>query len=319
MKNLDGLVRLRFPNKFLRLMFSVVCNFSTNALHDKVGNGRKAIIYTSEFSSRETYTLFLKALVTLNPNEYTLYFFKRKFSLPNVIGNYQKIIRNTASKAYSQYLSQHRDLIFFAPHQIFSEALLGITEESPTEHNTVCLQHGYYNYSEHEMEIYSKSTRTDHAIVFNKDEKTRLFFQNVNFVHEIGYYFVDPAPEELPKISGISIFLTRVTGRELLEVLNFIFSKFGRSETYNISLHPHQELDENLVRSLIQDVNYVFNENRGQGTINIFYETTAFYSFENFGGKNYFMSRSHQLTEMEKIPFARAISKLNRTIDVILS
>lgn len=317
MKNLDELVNLRFCSRFMRLLFTVLCNLSSNALHEKIGNGPIAIVYTSEFSSRVNHILFLKALVNRNPDYYTLYFFKRKFTAPKRLGSYRRILRYSSKNMYTQYLMKHPNLILFAPHQIFSEAILGIVEESSIKHRTVCLQHGYYNYSNHANEIYSKSTRTDYAIVFNKDIKTLNFFQNVNRIYDIGYYFVDPVPKELPTTNGISIFLTKVSERELLECLNFIFSKYGRSEFFNISLHPHQKLDEAKVKALIDDVNYIFNKKIAQGKINIFYETTAYYSFKNLSGKNFFLSRDYKITELKKIPFDIAIAKLSNTIRYI--
>ena len=316
MTNLYNLVRLRFPKKFQRAVFTIICNSSSMVLEKKVGNGPKAIIYTAEFSIRESYTLFLLELVRLNPNKYTLYFFRRKLRPSKRVGKYGTCIMFDARKLYSKYLAQHDDLIFFLPHQIFSEAILSTSEKSQIKHRTACLQHGHYNYTSADASIYSASNRTDHAFIYELNKKTEYFFRNVKNLHEIGYYFVDPKPSELGVTQGISIVLTKISNEELLQCLDYVFCKFGNAQPYKICLHPHQKALKSKIAKILNfsTVSYEFTDLPLQGDINIFYETTAYYSFGNLFGKNYFLSRDLELSSLESLSFSEAISKLDHHI-----
>ncbi len=312
---LNSLIQLRFPSRFKRFALFFLLKFSRAKLTAKIGSGPIAIIYTVELNERIEYSAFIEEFAQKYCTEYSLYKFKRRFYFSFNAKSINLTIKENADFLYREFLQKHHNLVFFIPHQILSEAILSASEESEIKHVTGAMQHGFYKYSFEEVETFSKSNRTDHAYLFNFTESNIKFFTNVKKIHDIGFYFVQPKRSTLPKTSSLKIFLTKVSESELVDCLKHCFSNFGVLVEYKIFLHPHQKFSKNFLNKLQIEFPLIKISTRPeQGDVNIFYETTTFYSFENYLGRSYFLNRSGEFSVLESIAFSHAIQSLHHGI-----
>ena len=129
------------------------------------------IFYAHEKIFRDDYHSFLLNLHQSLKSS-SLIILKRKISLKYLFCLDNPIIKNL-DMIYNM-INIYKNIILFYPHSLSGSWL----QERFMNKYTISLQHGYYQYPKKEFNIFSKATKTDVAIIFNKDYLN--FFSNCN-------------------------------------------------------------------------------------------------------------------------------------------
>ena len=120
------------------------------------------IFYTHEKVFRKDYHSFLMNLHH-SLKDSSIMILKRRLSLKNIFSFNNPIISDLDH--FYKKIGNYQKIILFYPHSLSGCWI----QENFSSKNIISLQHGYYQYPKKEFNIYSKATRSDYAIIYNKD------------------------------------------------------------------------------------------------------------------------------------------------------
>ena len=265
------------------------------------------LVHFHERVHRKDIDFFLRSTKKKIGSKISIIIFKRRFAFPTKFKlDLCENFYTDNQKAFNDNLMHYNKVAIFFPHSASGIVIQNLCMKY--KKISAAFQHGYYSYSPKEQALFSKSTFTDYAFIFNK--KFSFFFKNCRKIFSHGNYFIKPKKNyHFDENCKDYIFLSILNSHNLVSVCNLILSlqlKFCK-----IRHHPNTTIF-NKIRFyfLLGNKPHETFTNNFVGKNNYFIDTTLWTEIDTNSNVNFYMieSRTKQVRHVN-FYYAKKLSR----------